>query len=129
MEEVVFCEGCHRVLSAEYQYCPYCGREQAPNRAVLPGTQQDEEAATVEPVSFEAMVENSLDRVQESVRDYTIRRLDEFLLKIGRLESELDQILLPEPPAPGDRSVITASATSAGVILSGPASSVSEDPR
>lgn len=27
MEEVVFCEGCHRVLSLDYQFCPYCGLE------------------------------------------------------------------------------------------------------
>jgi hypothetical protein len=100
MDEVVFCEECHRVLSVEFHFCPYCGhklsgRQDSEGEEVsadaTEGGETDAEAPAGPP-SFEAIVDESLDRVQESVREYTVRRLDELLVELLRLEAELETI-------------------------------------
>ncbi len=127
MDEVLFCSGCHRVLSPEYRYCPYCGRGQGEQHAkerdssfrnalfgadstpeespdgAAPETgspeelflrrQAERQERAQRSSSFEEIVDESLDRVQETVREYTIRRLEEFLAKLGELETELDTIV------------------------------------
>ncbi|WP_455381321.1 hypothetical protein [Salinispira pacifica] len=98
MDEVVFCEGCHRVLSVEFHFCPYCGRKLAGQHApeaneLFP--ELPEEAAEQPPetaATFAEMVDESLDRVQETVREYTLRRLEEMGDALSKLESELDRM-------------------------------------
>lgn len=92
MDEVVFCEECHRVLSVEFHFCPYCGHKLSRR----PVTENDEPADTP---SFEQIVDESLDRVQETAREYTVRRLDELLGELVRLEAELDSMAVTVPPS------------------------------
>jgi len=140
MEEVVFCEGCHRVLSPDYRFCPYCGREQLPPAAgsggedtePRAGLAQVELSATVdEPdiTSFEEIVDESLERVQESVREYTIRRLEEFTQKLLHIETELDIILSPNVVPNDEPSVVEADAQSADMNVSTANSTQAADDR
>ncbi|HUX52637.1 MAG TPA: hypothetical protein VMW73_17745 [Spirochaetia bacterium] len=140
MEEVVFCEGCHRVLSPDYRFCPYCGREQLPLAAGSDDSEADPNAgiasvelsATVdvpEGTSFEEIVDESLERVQESVREYTIRRLEEFTQKLLHIETELDTILTPSVVPNDEPTVVEAAAPTADMNVSTANSTQSADDR
>ncbi|HUX12102.1 MAG TPA: zinc ribbon domain-containing protein [Spirochaetia bacterium] len=139
MDEVLFCSGCHRVLSPEYRYCPYCGRGQGEKHAREKDTsfhdalfgpdltseesidgaapengspeelflrrQSERQERARAAASFEEIVDESLDRVQETVREYTIRRLEELLARLGELETELDTIVsTPDSPSHAEAS-------------------------
>ncbi len=114
MEEVVFCEGCHRVLSLDYQFCPYCGLERdAPGiprsladviggqPAAAEPIEEAESGETTPSEDIEVAPSRVRSRSTGSGKEYVLRRLAELSTELEELESELDSILLAPSGAAG----------------------------
>lgn len=75
MRELTTCHHCNRYIAPDFAYCPYCGNRRA---------------RTYE---FRRLLETPFDRMERSVQEYSLRRLEIIEQQLQVLEVDLQHLI------------------------------------
>ncbi|MFW5683603.1 MAG: hypothetical protein ACOC2Y_02735 [Spirochaetota bacterium] len=75
MRELTTCHVCQRFIAPDFAYCPYCGTKR------------------VRSYEFRQLLDAPFDRMERSVQEYSLERLEIIEQQLRRLEFDLQQFL------------------------------------
>lgn len=81
MRELTTCQHCHRYIAPDFAYCPYCGRRRAEN------------------YEFRRLLDTPFERMEQSVQEYSLRRLEVIEQQLQSLEVDLQHLIDDHPAA------------------------------
>jgi hypothetical protein len=79
VRELTTCHSCNRYIATDFAYCPYCGAERARH------------------YEFRRLLDAPFSRMERSVQEYSLQRLEILERQLSVLESDL-QRLIDRPP-------------------------------
>jgi len=75
VRDLTTCHSCHRYIATDFAYCPYCGVERARH------------------YEFRRILDAPFDRMEQSVQEYSLRRLEIIEHQLCVLETDLQDLL------------------------------------
>ncbi|MFW6313378.1 MAG: hypothetical protein ACOC2N_05785 [Spirochaetota bacterium] len=79
MRELTTCHSCNRYIAPDFAFCPYCGAER------------------VRHYEFRQLLDAPFDRMERSVQEYSLRRLEVIEQQLRVLEVDLQHLLDRKP--------------------------------
>lgn len=73
------CHVCHRFIAPDFSFCPYCGTER------------------VRHYEFRRLLDDPFERMERSVQEYSMRRLEVIEQQLRVLEIDLETLLARRP--------------------------------
>lgn len=81
MRELTTCRSCHRYIAPDFAFCPYCGTARARH------------------YEFRQLLDAPFERMERSVQEYSLYRLELIEKRLCALEGDLEQFLDEIPSA------------------------------
>lgn len=81
VRELTTCQYCHRYIAPDFAYCPYCGKRR------------------VESYEFRKLLDTPFERMEQSVQEYSMRRLEVIEQQLQSLEVDLQHLIDDHPAA------------------------------
>ncbi len=81
VRELTTCQHCHRYIAPDFAYCPYCGRRRA------------------ESYEFRRLLDTPFERMEQTVQEYSLRRLEVIEQQLQSLEVDLQHFIDDQPAA------------------------------
>ena len=75
MRELTTCHSCRRYIAPDFAYCPYCGAERARH------------------YQFRQLLDAPFERMEQSVQEYSLRRLESIEQQLHTLEVDLERFI------------------------------------
>ena len=75
MRALTTCHSCRRLIAPDFSYCPYCG------------------SARVRQYEFRQLLDTPFERMERSVQEYSLSRLESIEEQLAVLESDLQHLL------------------------------------
>lgn len=75
MRELTTCHSCHRYIAPDFAYCPYCGTKR------------------VRQYEFRRLLDTPFDKMERSVQEYSLQRLEIIEQQLRLLEIDLQHFL------------------------------------
>ena len=75
MRDLTTCHSCNRYIATDFAYCPYCGAQRAHH------------------YEFRRILDAPFERMEQSVQEYSLRRLELIEQQLRVLETDLEDLL------------------------------------
>jgi len=75
VRELTTCHSCNRYIAPDFAFCPYCGAER------------------VRHYEFRQLLDTPFDRMEQSVQEYSLQRLEIIEQQLRVLEVDLEHLL------------------------------------